>query len=567
MEQWLDLKPNRSLLDSDFSGYRLSLDKLSSYDQTLASELIIQRLPLHQYSLQHVMTFSSHNHLIQERWNKTVIYFITKELTVNSIVDSYETGPLNDPVKVFTLTSSESVDLIGDQYNPTLTFPSKSLALLSDGNGKILLLDSGESRLEQQTWSVLYTHTEDHSSVLYDSLYIEGDDSHQSRIELLTGHVRESKENKHCTVVTHLTFSLNGDGDWRVETTQEYETYNVEYASIDSLGQVYIASALHNFSLDKEEGAVVPPDVESPNPRYIWLQADDDITLTFALDDDTSKSDVKVVFSRLSLTINVKEKQLLTGTLAHPIATGECTWTISGNESKRLEVFVSKAVPGWWNEFIEGDTQGEMITDPEVAERINKNLDYLTSDNMDVDKPQSAVNTQELEACDMVGSDAVFLCKFAAKSNRPLSVVNFTGCNWLYSQVAQESNAPSFCTRHDVDGLIWTPDAPPADSYTHTATFNAIGYVQASKENRRFISSPPSQSYVAIADAEKHIYVYRQPKPLDTDVRNRRTGRALQHVSMQQVVSLDGSEAIHGFCTTDVAFYVLTASKLYKFKV
>lgn len=68
--------------------------------------------------------------------------------------------------------------------------------------------------------------------------------------------------------------------------------------------------------------------------RYIWLQADDDITVTFALPDNTTKSDIQVVFSHEGLSVTVKEKQLLTGNLLHPISPGECTWTIA-DENKR----------------------------------------------------------------------------------------------------------------------------------------------------------------------------------------------------------------------------------------
>ena len=45
-------------------------------------------------------------------------------------------------------------------------------------------------------------------------------------------------------------------------------------------------------------------------------------------------------------------------------------------------MYVSKQEPSWWTEFIPGDNQGEMITDPDVAERIHQNLEYLTSDVM-----------------------------------------------------------------------------------------------------------------------------------------------------------------------------------------
>lgn len=43
---------------------------------------------------------------------------------------------------------------------------------------------------------------------------------------------------------------------------------------------------------------------------------------------------------------------------------------------------MSKKEPSWWTEFIEGNDQGEMITDPDVADRIHQNLDYLTSEVM-----------------------------------------------------------------------------------------------------------------------------------------------------------------------------------------
>jgi len=32
MEKWMDFKINRQLLDSDFEGYRLSLDKIAGYN-------------------------------------------------------------------------------------------------------------------------------------------------------------------------------------------------------------------------------------------------------------------------------------------------------------------------------------------------------------------------------------------------------------------------------------------------------------------------------------------------------------------------------------------------------
>jgi len=45
MENWVDLKPDRNLIDSQFEGYRLSLDKLPFYETPLnKSELFYSYL-------------------------------------------------------------------------------------------------------------------------------------------------------------------------------------------------------------------------------------------------------------------------------------------------------------------------------------------------------------------------------------------------------------------------------------------------------------------------------------------------------------------------------------------
>ena len=62
---------------------------------------------------------------------------------------------LNDPVKVFSgeYPCSLGSGDVPDQYNPSLAFPSTNLAILSDGKGKIFLLETG-NRSEQQPWKV-----------------------------------------------------------------------------------------------------------------------------------------------------------------------------------------------------------------------------------------------------------------------------------------------------------------------------------------------------------------------------------------------------------------------------
>ena len=43
-------------------------------------------------------------------------------------------------------------------------------------------------------------------------------------------------------------------------------------------------------------------------------------------------------------------------------------------------------------------------------------------------------------------------------------------------------------------------------------TFNALGYVQASKSDRKFTTAPPDLSYCIITDCTRHVFVYAQPE-------------------------------------------------------
>lgn len=72
------------------------------------------------------------------------------------------------------------------------------------------------------------------------------------------------------------------------------------------------------------------------------------------------------------------------------------------------------------------------------------------------------------------------------------------------------SGRPYFALRHDVDAVIWLPSLDNSPC-THVDTFNALGYVQASKENRKFTTCPANLKFVAISDCTRHIFVYLQP--------------------------------------------------------
>jgi hypothetical protein len=56
---------------------------------------------------------------------------------------------------------------------------------------------------------------------------------------------------------------------------------------------------------------------------------------------------------------------------------------------------------------------------------------------------------------------------------------------------------PAICLRHDVDGCVWQLESPQENGHwpcTHIGTFPAFGYVQASKQQKKFCTCAPGTS-------------------------------------------------------------------------
>ncbi|XP_002732294.2 nudC domain-containing protein 1-like [Saccoglossus kowalevskii] len=221
----------------------------------------------------------------------------------------------------------------------------------------------------------------------------------------------------------------------------------------------------------------------------------------------------------------------------------------------------------FWPEVVSGDKRGEYVVDSDEAKKIHERLSHLTSEQLSLpgesDKP--AYNTQELEECDAFPEDTSALTRIDGNLHQITNKVSLGSHQWLFNVQIEPEKAPGICIRHDVDGLIWQPGKPTEDEespWKHVSTFNALGYVQASKRERKFATCAADFSYSTLCDCSKHIYIYRQCKP-KTPLRNRKTGQVVRQVAKQQVVSLDSIDEILGFQACKERLYILTAKRLY----
>lgn len=143
---------------------------------------------------------------------------------------------------------------------------------------------------------------------------------------------------------------------------------------------------------------------------------------------------------------------------------------------------------------------------------------------------------------------------------------NLGSHQWLFNARLSPDKPPGMCLRHDVDGLIWQPENVVKEKtapWQHAATFNAFGYVQASKQQRKYSTCSPKCSYAAICDCARHVYIYRQPSSISSPLRNRKTGRQVNAVAKQQVISLESVDNILGVQATEEKLFLVTNNMLY----
>ncbi len=92
--------------------------------------------------------------------------------------------------------------------------------------------------------------------------------------------------------------------------------------------------------------------------------------------------------------------------------------------------------------------------------------------------------------------------------------------------------------------------------WNHTHTFNALGYVQASKRDRKFLTCDSKCTYAVLTDCNRHVFVYLQP-----------VDGVKGHTATQYVHTLDSAEEILGVYANEGVVFVLCENVLFQLKL
>ncbi|CAI5735160.1 unnamed protein product [Hyaloperonospora brassicae] len=109
--------------------------------------------------------------------------------------------------------------------------------------------------------------------------------------------------------------------------------------------------------------------------------------------------------------------------------------------------------------------------------------------------------------------------------------------------------------RHDVHGLVFELDGTEArPTLRHTATLPAFGFVQASKQDKKFMSFHASGSFACIGEFQRRVFVYMGSS---SDIERE------AHTRKQHIVEFGDQELLGMQLVDEQTLFVLTSSQVY----
>uniref|UniRef100_A0A3P9M8P4 NudC domain-containing protein 1 n=1 Tax=Oryzias latipes TaxID=8090 RepID=A0A3P9M8P4_ORYLA len=575
------LKVNRDLLDPKFESYRLSLDPIPTYNVELDAAVEEVKLKDTQYTLEHMRAFGMYNYLHLDPWYEDSVLFVDCKGRVLNLTVTLDSA-LGKPKEVYRI--SEEPGLCEDHLCSSLSLTSSTWAALSDGRGHLYLLRTGKRGDGSHVkWEPLFVEdTGEPFTILHSVSHVQAG-VHTVEVLLL----RIQKDSQEATgsgyyvslewITVSSTAAHGQEKKYEVSKRRLLRGKSVpHYAAVEPQGKGLMVASEKPFVFTHVDGRPVElpepqaTEADKIEPIYFWQQTAEDITVCLRMPKGLTKEEVQFRLSSDDVSIGVRGfPPLLEGQLFASVDPEASAWVIKNEKS--LEVILQKRSEGpMWPELVMGDRRGEFVMSDEQAALIHERLTHLTSEDMngnpDRDKPPC--NSQELEDCDGYPEDSFTLAHFDEISLKPTQVVNLGGHQYLFTVDVDPSEMPCLCIRHDVDALVWQPrPSQPGDMWEHIATFNALGYVQASKRDKKFATCAPDFSYASLCECFRRTFIYRQPSPVETVLFNRKQGRQVGQVAKQQVASLDSDKAILGFRATNERLFILTSTNLFVLKV
>lgn len=326
----LEMRPDRSLLDPHFEGYKLSLETMSKLRLPLAQRPDRVAPSEDQYSFMHAHLFSMHNHLVADPWEPNAAYYIDANLVVQSIKYNTNTGAFERIQPVLNCTKSNRQ--MGD-YNYDLCFVSEKYCLLSDGCGTVSLIDTGDRVLTTE-WKSIH--------IVRPLNDVTGFAIQDARFDIIGGHrqinccllhIERTDDGFKC-VLDWIVFEHKPDNSWTLRSVKQLSGKSLpSYCALDVKGDGLIicsdvAFRRENSGLSEELFIEDANGVANGDSSFRWTQTEDEVLITFDIEKSAEKQDFKIVSDVQRLHVFWKHAEWFDAELFTKIDAGLTTWQL-----------------------------------------------------------------------------------------------------------------------------------------------------------------------------------------------------------------------------------------------
>jgi hypothetical protein len=450
----VDLRPDSKLLKPNFDGYKLSLQPIPILKIEDINVQKIQPNSSTEYSFLHSFLFQLHNHLVADPWLANTSYYIDSSLTVNKIAYDNQFGKLKPQISVYKFKSSRKEAEEGS-YNAELKFISEKYALISDGNGFLQIIDTGD-RQRNDEWKKIdaLQPLDEQSFIVQDAKFAM--DKGEKIIHCLLLHV-EHVEEKFYNFVNWI--SLKEDGGTKKWNCIARRTLkgkgSLYYLSLDVHCHSIVYSSNHEYKyvfdnvneiVDEEpapmEIAENPQAAESVN-TFQWSQNGEDLTINFNTIPDATNDMYHVKCLQSHIEVRCGEQVLVKSDLFAEIDVDLTTWTL---ENDFLQLNLIKRNPDLiWPYLI---PSGPIETPPndKPGQPFNS-------------QPVADLNTQ-MEECDYGDGDGnindeYFIERLDSVTHKSTHKI-FLGPNHpLFARTLRPGFPKAIAIRSDVDCCLW----------------------------------------------------------------------------------------------------------------
>ena len=238
MTEWQEFRPQQQLLNSNFDGYRLTLEPLAQYSLKFDENIHVQKdfqLDNDLYTFNGIKGFKSSNQLHRNPWKDTdELYFFDQHHSIRQINLSSDQSlsHLQQPISMYQLPKNT--------LHGSMVFITDSLVIGCDGRSKLFLLNTNSPK-----WKLL--HDEDFEEFVTSPIRLLHAVNHEGLVHAVVGFIQTD-----CQLLW-VTFSIGSANEVKLTRRRILKGKKwPDFVALESNGQgVFVAAeGLYKFTFD-----------------------------------------------------------------------------------------------------------------------------------------------------------------------------------------------------------------------------------------------------------------------------------------------------------------------------